>query len=266
MKKLYILISLSLSFSLVKADYWTQKADFGGTPRNYAAAFSIGNKGYVGTGWDSISSITNDFWEYDPMTNTWTQKANFAGPSRCYATGFSIGNKGYIVSGGNVYLGENDFWEYDPSLNIWTQKNNALGLGRLCAVSFSIGNKGYFGTGIADLFNMTYFHSDFWQYDPATDTWSQKASVLSAGLASAYYGAAGFSIGTKGYLGTGVWNPAMLFADCFFEYDPVVNVWTQKANYGGGAVYGAVGFSIGSKGYFGTGTGFQNDFWEYDPS
>jgi hypothetical protein len=85
-------------------------------------------------------------------------------------------------------------------------------------------------------------------------------------MASAYYGAAGFSIGTKGYLGTGVWNPTMLFADCFFEYDPVVNVWTQKANYGGGAVYGAVGFSIGSKGYFGTGTGFQNDFWEYDPS
>ena len=34
------------------ANTWTQKADFGGTARYYAVGFSIGSKGYIGTGWD----------------------------------------------------------------------------------------------------------------------------------------------------------------------------------------------------------------------
>ena len=43
--------------------------------------------------------VTNDFWEYDPSTNTWTQKADFGGTARNWAVGFSIGNKGYIGTG-----------------------------------------------------------------------------------------------------------------------------------------------------------------------
>ena len=36
------------------ANAWTQKADFGGTARYCAVGFSIGSKGYIGTGWDGI--------------------------------------------------------------------------------------------------------------------------------------------------------------------------------------------------------------------
>ena len=32
---------------------WTQKADFGGAGRYYATGFSIGSKGYIGTGYTS---------------------------------------------------------------------------------------------------------------------------------------------------------------------------------------------------------------------
>ena len=42
----------------------------------------------------------------------------------------------------------------------------------------------------------------------------------------------------------------------FWEYDPVGNTWTQKADFGGTARYAAVGFSIGNKGYIGTGHGW----------
>src|SRR6185436_17010162 len=45
-------------------------------------------------------------------------------------------------------------------------------------------------------------------------------------------------------------------------------VWTQKANYGGGAIYDPFGFSIGTKGYVGGGRDlsltFHYDFWEWD--
>jgi N-acetylneuraminic acid mutarotase len=60
----------------------------------------------------------------------------------------------------------------------------------------------------------------------------------------------------------------------FYEYDPAVDQWTKKANYGGIAIDQAIGFSIGNKGYIGlglsadTGAGrdMSNHLWEYNPA
>src|SRR5205823_1071084 len=46
---------------------WTRKANFGGTGRYYATGFSIGSKGYIGTGYTSSGHV-KDFWEYTPAT------------------------------------------------------------------------------------------------------------------------------------------------------------------------------------------------------
>jgi hypothetical protein len=48
------------------SDTWTQKADFGGIGREGAVGFSIGSKGYIGTGVDDSYSYKKDFWEYTP--------------------------------------------------------------------------------------------------------------------------------------------------------------------------------------------------------
>jgi len=42
----------------------------------YPFTFSIGNKGYVGTG-DGYGGYVTTFWEYDPSIDVWTQKADF---------------------------------------------------------------------------------------------------------------------------------------------------------------------------------------------
>ena len=246
------------------AGVWTQKANVGGSGREGAVGFSIGTKGYIGTGGTGYEYGVplKDFWEYDPSTNTWTQKADFAGAARVYAVGFSIGNKGYIGTGSSNYRYNclNDFWEYDPSTNTWTQKANFGGVSREYAVGFSIGNKGYIGTGLAG--GGAYYApcKDFWEYDPSTNTWTQKADF--AGVAR--WGAVGFSIGTKGYIGTGYGGS--LLKD-FWEYDPSTNTWTQKADFAGEARHNAVGFSIGDKGYIGTGHAggglLLKDFWEF---
>src|SRR5439155_25480349 len=79
------------------------------------------------------------------------------------------------------------------------------------------------------------------------------------------YGAVGFSIGNKGYIGIGY---HIGVEKDFWEYDPVTNAWTQKADFGGTAREQGVGFSIAGKGYIGTGSasnGLSRDFWEYDP-
>src|SRR5580765_6530695 len=55
---------------------WTQKTSFGGTERYGVVGFSIGSKGYMGTGFSNYNYY-KDFWEYDPATDAWTQKADF---------------------------------------------------------------------------------------------------------------------------------------------------------------------------------------------
>ena len=57
----------------------------------------------------------NDFWEYDPNSDTWLQKINYPDRKRFGAVGFNIGSKGYIVSGVDSLGYEIDLWEYTPS-------------------------------------------------------------------------------------------------------------------------------------------------------
>lgn len=178
---------------------WTQKADFGGVARGAASAFSIGNKGYIGTGFNDVTYFQNDFWEYDPSNDTWTQRADFGGAARCDAVGFSIGSKGYIGTGGDYGAASplfKDFWEYDPSNDQWTKKSNFGGTARSLAAGFSIGSKGYIGTG-GNFTSVSY--KDFWEYDPSSDQWTKKANFGG----TARWLAVGFSVGSKGYMGTG---------------------------------------------------------------
>jgi hypothetical protein len=250
-----ILLAAGLTSSRAQ-DTWTQKADFGGTARFAAAGFSIGSKGYIGTGFDGII-LDRDFWAYDPAINSWSQIANFRGTGRSNAAGFSIGSKGYIGDGYNGGY-TNEFWEYDSVTNVWTQKAS-VGTPRQYELGFSIGGKGYIGTGYDGIAPYT---RDIWEYDPSTNAWTQKANFGGGGRSAAV----GFSIGSKGYIGTG--NDDSGYKNDFWEYDPTSNTWTQKANFGGTARNWAVGFSIGSKGYIGTGwdgINAYNDFWEYDP-
>lgn len=142
-----------------------------------ATGFSIGTKGYIGTG----QYYNNDFWEYNPSGDSWTKKADFPGSARSDAAGFSIGTKGYIGTGydGNEYydaatdqihIGEkNDFYEYDASSDTWIKKADFPFSAR-DAVGFSIGSKGYIGTGFQSSYGNSYYFSGFYEYTPGTRT------------------------------------------------------------------------------------------------
>jgi N-acetylneuraminic acid mutarotase len=239
---------------------WTQKADFGGGVRAAAVGFSIGTKGYIGTGVYASPPYSpdlksNDFWEWDQNTDTWTQKANFPGAVRTWAIGFSIGSKGYIGTGDM----NNDFWEWDQSTDTWTQKAS-LPVGRDAASAFTIGNKGYIVLGDDETES-----AHLWEWDQSTDTWTQKAPFPGPPRDCA----AAFSIGSKGYVGTGCtrWPN---FTQDLWEWDQTTDTWTQKTNFGGVSRASAVGFSIDGKGYIGTGAdappNAYRDLWEFDPS
>ncbi len=275
MKKIILHICLFCIFNPIQSqNNWSSEGSLGTTSerRHRGVGFSIGDKGYVGTGTRGSFGNTGyrelkDFWEYDPVTKVWTQLADLAGSSRYDAVGFSVGNKGYIGSGthlspssGDVYL--EDFWEYDRTSNSWTYIGDILGGPRFGAVAFVIGTKAYVGTGWSPSTGHT---TDFFEFDPSNNyTWTQKSSL--PGVPRTY--ATGFSICNKGYLGTGLIANNTGISD-FYEYDPSTNTWMAKPNYGGGACYGAKGFSICTKGFMlkgaHNGTCDSKKFWEYDP-
>ena len=75
---------------------------------------------------------------------------------------------------------------------------------------------------------------------------------------SSHEKATAFTIGGKGYVCTGGGSNGL------WEYDPIADTWSPKANYPGGGRTGAISFTIGTKAY--VGLGGYNDFYEYDAS
>jgi hypothetical protein len=234
---------------------WTQKANFGGTARDGAFAFSVGSLGYIGGG-NNNGSFKNDLWEYNPATNAWTQKAGV--PSNEYlASSFTIGSKAYIGCGYNT---GNAFYEYDPVANTWAGKASMPGTARYITMGFSIGSKGYCGTGYNPNNPYNTFN-DFYEFDPVANTWTVKASIPGGGRSYAV----GFGIGSKGYAGTG--NIGGNAVRDFYEYDPTGDTWTAKANVGSINRMQSFGIAMNSKGYVGGGgQGYDpTGFYEYDP-
>jgi hypothetical protein len=137
--------------------------------------------------------------------------------------------------------------------------------GRYDAAGFSIGTKIYIGPGYDWADNN---RNDLWEYDPAINNWTQKASFPGKFNGSCK----GFSIGDKGYvvvLNVNYINISSSTND-LWEYDPSKNVWTQKASVPKiSSEYVGVAFSIGTKGYVGIGyddnAHSAREFWEWDP-
>ena len=63
---------------------------------------------------------------------------------------------------------------FSYSQGVWTQKTDFGGGNRFGAIGFSIGLKEYIGTGWDD----NGFKKDLWEYDPANDSWTQKADFV----------------------------------------------------------------------------------------
>lgn len=150
--------------------------------------------------------------------------SDFDGLARGEASGFTIGNKGYLIGGFNGNRNStrmSDLWVYDMDMDTWTQLADCPGSARSGATAFAIEDKGYLGTGYnyTNESGETYLN-DFWEYDPASNVWTQKADFPG----SARYDAVSFSVDGKGYIGAGYDGN---YLKDFYSYDPQSNIWTQ---------------------------------------
>lgn len=198
----------------------------------------------------------------------WEKKSDFKGGKLQGAVSFTIGEKNYVCLGsdGNQY--KKDCWEYDYKTDTWKKLSNFPGDPRILAVVFTIGDKGYVGTGQVDSKDGNTGKKDFWEYNPVTDIWLQKADLP----ADARYGAIGFSIGDKGYVGLGATADKIKYCNDLWEYNPKDNQWSNKAVFPDNGRVGASAFVINNSAYVLFGgvssdlIGVTNkDVWEYNP-
>jgi N-acetylneuraminic acid mutarotase len=260
----FFLLSVLPGFS--QENTWAKRTSVSGSKRERGIAFSIGTRGYVGLGQDTLNLMCNDIWEYDPGTNSWTQKANFPGPARRDAACFTIGTKGYVGTGinnadavaGTPLL---DFWEYNPATNMWTPKANypgGWGAGVYYTTGFAVSGKGYFCCG---KLGPSSYSNELWEFNPATNTWTQKAFYPNG----VRYGGVAFVIGNVAYFGTG--TDENVFTSDFCKYDPATNTWTPITAFPGSGRFACAGFTLNGNGYvlFGSDGGYKDELWEYIP-
>jgi N-acetylneuraminic acid mutarotase len=191
---------------------WTQKADFMGTARKQAVAFSIGMFGYVGTGQD-VNGLCKDFYRFDPESNTWTQLNDFPGTARRQAVAFAMGDEAYLGTGDDGVM-RNDFWMYVPETDTWIQKADFPGTPRAGATGWGIFPTGFIATG--EDINFSY-KKDVWEYNYFSNTWIQRADFPGNGRKNAI----SFVINGIAYLGTGF---SGVFEDDFYAYTGIVGI------------------------------------------
>lgn len=264
---------------------WKRNGVVVGGNTNVYVANATANDEYVATLTSSASCATPATASSNTVTlsvdpnktkagHAWEPRAGQISGSlivRSNASGFTINGKAYIGMGFNMVGASpnyrKDLWEYDPVNDTWSQKVD-LGMPgtpgaqpRANAVGFAIGSKGYIGGGV----NASGALSDFYEYNPANNTWLVRVPIPGQPREQAF----GFAIGTKGYVGGGYSSANGDYQD-FHEFDPAANTWAPKANFGGGKRLGAASFSIDTKGFVAAGyssssnTWFK-DFWTYDP-
>ena len=104
--------------------------------RDGGVAFAINGKGYVGLG-STGTRFLNDFWCFDPQTQTWSRVADFprrdgiedyqSYERRRYAVAFVIDNVAYVGSGEDIDgHAQSDFYKFDGTT--WTPIAGGLGL------------------------------------------------------------------------------------------------------------------------------------------
>lgn len=103
---------------------WTQKTSYPGLGCYAGCAFVLNGLAYVGTGSNQVSfpDTYDDFYTYDPATDSWTPFIPFGGGIRNSAVCFSIGNKAYMgIGSSGVYpvgFYMEDWWELSQTTGI----------------------------------------------------------------------------------------------------------------------------------------------------
>ena len=197
---------------------WAEKNDMP-TPRSISSAAVVNGKIYVIGGAKTGVVSTSTVEEYDPVKDTWDKKTDMP-TSRMGAAASVVNGKIYVIGGARTgWTPLATVEEYDPETDIWTKKSDMANPRWYFAIGM-VNNKIYAIGGWNSLNVNIPALSSVEEYDPATDTWTEKKDMLkpigtfSAGV-----------VNDKIYI-TGGYDSKVLATVA--EYDPATNAWTEK--------------------------------------
>ena len=139
----------------------------------------------------------------------------------------------------------------------WIQKSNFGNFGRHRAVAVGVGTKMYAGTGHLNGDGSDEWYPEWWEFDPATNGWSQKADFI-GNNGNGDQDLTAIAIDGIAYVGLGQFSD-----EEHFKYDPSTNVWAQIADAPSANFTNTDPFVINGMGYFPE--RFTNILYQFDP-
>ena len=258
--KITSILFLSLITAVLNAQSWVQVANIP-TGRHHPITFTLEGKGYAVTGTRSNGQPTDDFYRYDPITDSWTTLADFPGAARSFGIGTVLNGMAYIGFGANNIQYLKDLWRFDPQTGQWTQLSSCSCSGRRHPAYIGIGNRIYVGLGDDSSGDL----KDWWMYTIDTDTWTQIADLPGPQRHHPFH----FNAGGEVFAGMGHGGP-VIYKD-WYKLDTATNSWTPMTNFPGEARVAGTQFDHNGFGYVLSGDGDNHswmqtgEFWRYSP-
>ncbi len=152
----------------------------------------------------------------------------------------------------------------------WRKMGEFLSVKCVPTYLFTLGDKAYFSVQ-----GPSILASTFWQYDPATNEFTPKATLPGNEQTKLpiFRLKVAMGINGKGYAGF-FWTDGATYTVTgktpIWEYDPAGDHWTQKSNLFNDGWYAPAVFTLGNKAYgcgWSTDDGYRNDkSYSYDPA
>ena len=139
---------------------------------------------------------------------------------------------------------------YSFGESVWNQKSKIPAVGRHRGTGLAIANKGYIGLGHMNGTGNNIVYSDWWEFDPATNSWTQKSDYPIG-----TYGSIAFSVENYAYVNGGVYA-----GQDYYKYSPATNEWTPISSCPVD-IADRTAFTVSNKAYVVT----VNQLYQYTP-
>jgi N-acetylneuraminic acid mutarotase len=244
---------------------WTEKMSMPNA-RFGIAVQAYNNKVFVFGGTNAYS-LQNETTEYNPVTDSWTAKMSIP-TARVLPAANVVDNKIYVIGGTQfTYFNEvlSTVEEYEPVTNSWVTKAD-MPTPRGAVVSGVVDGKIYIisgRTGPETSDSQIEKTNVVEMYDPASNTWTVKASIPTARAHGC-----GVVVNGKIYV---IGGELFERGQVVEVYDTTTDSWSQKANLPGGGRIEATASVVNGKIYVigGAVTGGAagtSTVFEYDPT
>jgi len=150
---------------------WSSIAGLTGQKRRSSTAVTLEGKGYLISGFNRSGTNIDDFWCYDPASDSWSQLDKLTDDetgvedgsiARYNAVAFVVDSKIYLATGVNRSGNSlSTCYEWNPTSKIWTEKTSLEASARNGASAFVLNNAGYVLCG-----NYSYPFDDLWMFEP----------------------------------------------------------------------------------------------------